>query len=356
MSVARILIVEDEAITAAYLADVLESLGHTVVGTAKTGAEALAREEEQRPELVLMDLQLKGELDGVAAARAIRARRDVPVVFVTAHADPETVARVAAITPAGYVVKPAREEHVRSAVELALTRHRAEARVREARERERYEAVRNLSALVAHEVGSPAAADASSRGFARAELAALRAALARAPGPGATEDLLARLLEVEHALEDAESGDARVRGVLHDLRSFARPLGETEPLDVRALVETVVRAYPAPDGIHLAAEVSGAPRAQGGGEPLRQALALLIGALVEGMPAGGADRTVRVAAAEDPQGIRIALSAAADPARATSGVVRRALGEEIVRAMGGTVSAEERPTGAVVLVIHLRAS
>lgn len=126
----RVLVVEDEAIIAAYLKWRLERLGFAVVGIADTGADALALAEATRPALVLMDIVLQGPTDGVQTAEALAERVDVPVIFVTAHTDEATFQRALGTAPYGYLVKPVEERELRIAIALALTRHRHELRAR----------------------------------------------------------------------------------------------------------------------------------------------------------------------------------------------------------------------------------
>lgn len=102
----RILIVEDEAITAIELESHLEDLGYTVVGIAGTASAALAAAEQHRPDLVLMDVRLAQGGDGVQVATELRRLYDMPSVFLTAHADAETRERAAAARPVGYLSKP----------------------------------------------------------------------------------------------------------------------------------------------------------------------------------------------------------------------------------------------------------
>src|SRR5215218_3609047 len=106
MKNSRILIVEDEAITTAALRRELSGLGYVVVGTAGTTEEAFALAERERPDLVLMDITLSGELDGIAAASAIRGHTGAPVVFLTAHQDERTMERALHAGPYGYILKP----------------------------------------------------------------------------------------------------------------------------------------------------------------------------------------------------------------------------------------------------------
>jgi DNA-binding NtrC family response regulator len=119
---ARILVVEDEAVVALDVEDRLRRLGHQVVGTADSSASALALAAEVRPDLVLMDIALRDGGDGIAAAERLRAELAVPVVFVTAFADAETLERAKRVSPHGYIVKPFDERDLRATIEIALYR------------------------------------------------------------------------------------------------------------------------------------------------------------------------------------------------------------------------------------------
>lgn len=120
---ARILIVEDERITAEDLGDILTSLGYSVVSSVSNGADAVALAEETQPDLALMDIQIKGAMDGTETARILRERFNVPVIFLTAHADAATVSRATSSDPLGYIVKPFQEGELRAAIEIALHKH-----------------------------------------------------------------------------------------------------------------------------------------------------------------------------------------------------------------------------------------
>ncbi len=122
---ARILVVEDEILVAKDIAQTLRSFGHQVCGTAATGPDAIARAEREKPDLILMDVHLRGEMDGLEAARRIRAGRDVPVVFLTAFADHGTIERARDVDAYGYVLKPFNERELHVAVTIALARHGA---------------------------------------------------------------------------------------------------------------------------------------------------------------------------------------------------------------------------------------
>ena len=103
---ANILVVEDEKIVAADIASTLEGLGYSVPGVVSSGEEAVRRVGELHPDLVLMDIVLGGQMDGVQAARLLRQRFSIPVVFLTAFADGDSLNRARASEPFGYIVKP----------------------------------------------------------------------------------------------------------------------------------------------------------------------------------------------------------------------------------------------------------
>jgi PAS domain S-box-containing protein len=119
----RILIVEDERITAEDLAEVLKDLGYEVSAVVSSGDEAIREAENNRPDLVLMDIRIKGDIDGAETARILRERFDVPVVYLTAHADRDTLERAKHSRPLGYIVKPFHEAELHASVEMALYKH-----------------------------------------------------------------------------------------------------------------------------------------------------------------------------------------------------------------------------------------
>ncbi|MEW6721178.1 MAG: PAS domain S-box protein [Thermodesulfobacteriota bacterium] len=134
MSGPTILIVEDEAIVAADLEGKLGRLGYEVIGIASDGGEAVEAALRLRPQLVLMDIKLEGDVDGIDAVRAIRERYDVPVIYLTAHSDAATISRAKVTGPAGYVLKPFEERDLVAQIELGLYKHQADRRLEEQRE------------------------------------------------------------------------------------------------------------------------------------------------------------------------------------------------------------------------------
>jgi PAS domain S-box-containing protein len=120
---ARILIVEDERITAEDLREILTSQGYSVVASVSNGADAVALADETQPDLALMDIQIKGVMDGTETARILRERFNIPVIFLTAHADAGTVTRAKNSDPLGYIVKPFQEAELHASIEIALHKH-----------------------------------------------------------------------------------------------------------------------------------------------------------------------------------------------------------------------------------------
>jgi CheY-like chemotaxis protein len=116
----KILVVEDENVIAADLAGQLLQLGYDVPAIAASGEEAIRRAAELRPDLVLMDIKLRGKMDGLEAAEQILARSVVPVIYLTAFSDWATLARARASAPLAYLLKPIDPTHLRSVVEFAL--------------------------------------------------------------------------------------------------------------------------------------------------------------------------------------------------------------------------------------------
>ncbi|MBU2648735.1 PAS domain S-box protein [bacterium] len=120
MNNARILIVEDEVIIAMELESQLQSLGYNVTSIVNTGEQALAEAEADKPDLILMDIRIKGEMDGIDAAEVIRNKFGIPVIFSTAYLDQERIERAKITMPFGYVLKPIQERDLRVTLEMAL--------------------------------------------------------------------------------------------------------------------------------------------------------------------------------------------------------------------------------------------
>jgi two-component system, cell cycle response regulator len=128
-----ILLVEDEGIVARDLEETLTRLGYQIAGIASEGTQAVTMAQKLQPELVVMDVSLRGEVDGIQAARLIQQNSHVPIIFLTGHSDSETLHRAVLTGPLGYLIKPFQEAELHSTIEVAIHKHRAD-RLTRARE------------------------------------------------------------------------------------------------------------------------------------------------------------------------------------------------------------------------------
>lgn len=131
MTLARILIVEDDEPVAQCVALLVEALGYANAGIVARGEDVLLQLSNLKPDLILMDVMLAGAMDGIETARQVHRRCDVPVVFVTAYDDADLLKRAITTGPFAYLHKPLKEGELKLTLELALYRHRMEARLRE---------------------------------------------------------------------------------------------------------------------------------------------------------------------------------------------------------------------------------
>ncbi|HEY9653750.1 MAG TPA: response regulator [Coleofasciculaceae cyanobacterium] len=122
----KVLIVEDERIIACNIRESLESLGYVVLAIAASGEKAIEKATQLQPDLVLMDIQLKGNMDGIEAAEQIWNNLSIPVLYVTGHSDKKTMERATITAPFGYILKPVQEQELYVAIKIALQRHERE--------------------------------------------------------------------------------------------------------------------------------------------------------------------------------------------------------------------------------------
>ena len=130
----RILVVEDEAIVLLDLKNRLNTLGYVIVGSSSYGEEAIRKTEETRPDIVLMDIGLKGKIDGVEAADQIRKLFNIPIIYLTANSDFNTLQRAKVTEPFGYILKPFDERELRTTIEMALYKHKLDIKLNETRQ------------------------------------------------------------------------------------------------------------------------------------------------------------------------------------------------------------------------------
>lgn len=135
MAKTKIFIVEDEKIVAVDIKNTLLHLGYNVCGIALSGEDALKQIKETQPALVLMDIVLEGDMDGIEAAEHVRHRFNIPVIYLTAYADQKTLERAKLTEPFGYIIKPFEEKELYTAIEMALYKHKMESKLKESEEK-----------------------------------------------------------------------------------------------------------------------------------------------------------------------------------------------------------------------------
>jgi C4-dicarboxylate-specific signal transduction histidine kinase len=262
----KLLIVEDEAIVAADLKATLERCGYGVLDPVDSGKAALAAACEHRPLLILMDIRLAGEMDGIESATRIREQLHLPVVFLTAHSDKATLLRARESAPFGFLLKPFKERELRSTIEIALHRHNLEETLRatkEELEREREDRLRaederdryrvltirsdrlrslgQMAAGIAHEINQPLL---GVRGMAEHILISLQRGW-----DSNSDELKSR---VENIIQQAD----RMEHIVEHVRMFAREgdRAASKHVDVNRVVESAAALLVAPfrqDGIRL---------------------------------------------------------------------------------------------------------
>jgi putative two-component system response regulator len=127
----KIMVVEDEWTAAKQICSDLNNFGYEVCSTASTGDEAVRKVEEERPDLILMDIVLKGKMDGIEAAERIALQFDIPVIYLTAYTKKEYIERAKQTKPFGYLVKPFKEHELYSNIEMALHKHRVDKEIKD---------------------------------------------------------------------------------------------------------------------------------------------------------------------------------------------------------------------------------
>ena len=134
MAKKRIMVVEDEGITAMRIQRSMEDMGYTVTSIVISGEEAIEKAEEDKPDLVVMDILLSGKMNGIEAAGKINSRFNIPVVYLTAYSDEKMIKTIKKTEPLGYIIKPFDERELRIVVEIAFYKHEMERRLKEAKD------------------------------------------------------------------------------------------------------------------------------------------------------------------------------------------------------------------------------
>ncbi len=228
---ARILIVEDEQLFAMDLQEQLEQMGYGVVAIADNAVAAVEAVKQFQPDLVLMDIHIRGNQDGIQTALQIQAY-DVPIIFLTAHADAATLTQAKATHPFGYLVKPIQNQNLGAAIAIALSRHQAEQTMRQALEKERdlKDLKTQFISIVSHEFRNP--------------LSAIFFTLEILEHPSSELSPEKRLTQIQRAKVAAQQinqliEDVLVVGEIEATQFQCRPL----PLDIHWLCRDVIEEF-----------------------------------------------------------------------------------------------------------------
>lgn len=135
MSKAKILVVEDESIVSKDIQLSLKKLGYKVIGSATTGAKAIEMALQLKPDIILMDIMLKGDINGIRATKRIQTKANIPVIYLTAYADENTLERAKVTQPYGYIIKPFKEIDLQTSIEMALYKHKKQLELLDDRDR-----------------------------------------------------------------------------------------------------------------------------------------------------------------------------------------------------------------------------
>jgi two-component system, LytTR family, response regulator LytT len=134
MAKVKVLIVEDESIVAKDIQNSLKKIGYQVTAAVSNGEKALEEIEENRPDIILMDIMLKGKMTGIEAAKIIKKRFDIPVIFLTAYADDNTLNNAKVSEPYGYLIKPYKDKELQTTIEVSLYKHERDLQIKKERD------------------------------------------------------------------------------------------------------------------------------------------------------------------------------------------------------------------------------
>ncbi len=135
MSKTKVMVVEDESIVAIDITQRLENMGYEVTATVSSGEKAIEMAEKTMPHIILMDIVLKGKIDGIKASEEIGKHWRIPVVYLTAYSDEKTLERAKLTRPFGYIIKPFEDREIHSIIEVALYKHEMESKLKESEEK-----------------------------------------------------------------------------------------------------------------------------------------------------------------------------------------------------------------------------
>jgi signal transduction histidine kinase len=246
-----VLIVEDEAIVAQDLRQTLAEQGFDAFAVASSAEEAIASAASKRPDVVLMDIRIKGPTDGIAAAQALRERFGTPIIYLTAHADARTLARAKSTEPSGYLLKPVKSSELKVSIELALHKRSSQQRLERTAEderltHERLDSIERLASLarmaagVAHQINNPLTVVLANAELVTRELERRRAEPAPPDSEAhADQQRLDETIQVQTELRLAAQ---RIARIVANIQFFCQPSSPPSARsDVRRAIERALR-------------------------------------------------------------------------------------------------------------------
>ncbi len=246
-----VLIVEDEAIVAHDLRQTLAEQGFDAFAVASSAEAAIATAASKRPDVVLMDIRIKGPTDGIAAAQALRERFDTPIIYLTAHADARTLARAKSTEPSGYLLKPVKSSELKVCIELALHKRGSQQRLERTAEderltHERLDSIERLASLarmaagVAHQINNPLTVVLANAELVTRELERRRADTLQ-PGVDASAEQQ-RLDETIQVQTELRVAAQRIARIVANIQFFCQPSSPPSArADVRRSIERALR-------------------------------------------------------------------------------------------------------------------
>ncbi|KKN40267.1 hypothetical protein LCGC14_0735120 [marine sediment metagenome] len=225
----QILVVEDERIAAEDIKMSLHRLGYAVSGAAISGKEAVKKAEDLQPDLVLMDIVLVGEMDGIEASALIRSRFDIPIVYLTAYADKKMLERAKVTEPFGYILKPFDDKELCSILEIALYKHKMERKLKKTQQEliqsEKLAALGRFSSGIAHEIKNPLGIILGGSEFLEMKLSRVDP-------------------EIKTAIKKIKESTFRADRIVKDLLKFSRPsILKTERIDPNGLIRETLSLF-----------------------------------------------------------------------------------------------------------------